>query len=54
MNVMLVMPNFLSRDVANFSINRWVVIPVWLMYDSYSHIASSIRAAQASARVKKN
>ncbi|KAF7985571.1 hypothetical protein HWV62_3845 [Athelia sp. TMB] len=32
----------------------WVVIPLWLMVDSYGHIASSIRAAQANARVKKN
>ncbi|KAI0248624.1 Emopamil-binding protein [Lactifluus subvellereus] len=26
----------------------WVVLPVWLMYDSYIHIAGSLRSAQAS------
>ncbi|KZP33429.1 Emopamil-binding protein [Athelia psychrophila] len=31
----------------------WVVIPLWLMVDSYGRIASSIRAAQANARAKK-
>jgi len=25
----------------------WVIIPVWLMYDSYTHIAGSLRSAQA-------
>jgi len=25
----------------------WVVIPLWLMYDSYTHIANSLRSAQA-------
>ncbi|KAI0755023.1 Emopamil-binding protein [Daedaleopsis nitida] len=32
----------------------WVFIPLWLMYDSYGHIAKSLRVAQASARAKKN
>jgi hypothetical protein len=32
----------------------WVVIPLWLMYDSYGHIASSLRFAQATARTKKD
>ncbi|KAL6303481.1 Emopamil-binding protein [Sparassis latifolia] len=32
----------------------WVIIPLWLMVDSYGHIASSLRSAQASARAKKN
>ncbi|KAH9985074.1 Emopamil-binding protein [Russula compacta] len=25
----------------------WVIIPVWLMYDSYTHIAGSLRSTQA-------
>ncbi|KAL4250621.1 EBP family protein [Abortiporus biennis] len=33
----------------------WVVIPLWLMYDSYGHIASSLRFKQASdIKTKKN
>jgi len=32
----------------------WVFIPLWLMWDSYGHIANSLRAAQVSARAKKN
>jgi len=32
----------------------WVAIPFWLMYDSYGHIASSIRLAQANPKIKKN
>lgn len=32
----------------------WVVIPLWLMWDSYGHIAGSLRQAQTSARAKKN
>lgn len=26
----------------------WVVIPLWLMYDSYGHIASTLRLAQST------
>jgi len=32
----------------------WVVIPLWLMYDSYGHIAGSLRLAQATAKVLKD
>ncbi|KAI9058315.1 Emopamil-binding protein [Trametes sanguinea] len=32
----------------------WVFIPLWLMYDSYGHIASSLRLAQTAADTKKN
>jgi len=32
----------------------WVVIPLWLMYDSYGHITNSIRSAQAGARAKRD
>ncbi|CDO71431.1 hypothetical protein BN946_scf184909.g25 [Trametes cinnabarina] len=32
----------------------WVFIPLWLMYDSYGHIASSLRLAQVAADAKKN
>ncbi|KAK7690022.1 hypothetical protein QCA50_006666 [Cerrena zonata] len=32
----------------------WVIIPLWLMYDSYTHIAYSLRSYQNSARAKKN
>ncbi|KAA1469705.1 Emopamil-binding protein [Dentipellis sp. KUC8613] len=31
----------------------WVVIPLWLMYDSYGHIAGSLRLAQSTSRAKK-
>jgi len=31
----------------------WVVIPLWLMIDSYGHIAGSLRFAQANQKVKK-
>jgi len=32
----------------------WVVIPVWLMWDSYGHIAGSLRRAQTVMKTKKN
>jgi len=32
----------------------WVGIPLWLMYDSYGHIARSLRSTQGSARAKRN
>ncbi|KAI0725633.1 Emopamil-binding protein [Fomitopsis betulina] len=28
----------------------WVVVPIWLMVDSYGHIAGSLRAVQAKAK----
>jgi hypothetical protein len=31
----------------------WVIIPVWLMYDSYTHIAGSLRAAQTNNKPRK-
>ncbi|THH06195.1 hypothetical protein EW145_g4250 [Phellinidium pouzarii] len=31
----------------------WVFIPVWLMYDSYNHIAVSLRLARGAAAVSK-
>ncbi|KIP08965.1 hypothetical protein PHLGIDRAFT_116824 [Phlebiopsis gigantea 11061_1 CR5-6] len=31
----------------------WVVVPLWLMVDSYKHIAGSLRTAQAASRVAK-
>ncbi|KLO16740.1 Emopamil-binding protein [Schizopora paradoxa] len=31
----------------------WVVIPIWLMFDAYGHIASTLRLAQKSQEVKK-
>ena len=42
---------FLVQDAELTS--RWVVIPVWLMYDSYNQIAKSLRAQQALAALKK-
>jgi hypothetical protein len=33
---------------------RWAVIPLWMMYNSYSHIAGSLRAAQAAAKAKSD
>ncbi|TCD70519.1 hypothetical protein EIP91_002864 [Steccherinum ochraceum] len=32
----------------------WVIIPLWLMWDSYGHIAGSLRFQQASSKAKKN
>jgi len=32
----------------------WVGIPLWLMYDSYGHIAMSLRSTQGSSRAKRN
>jgi len=32
----------------------WAVIPLWMMYNSYSHIAGSLRSAQAVARAKSD
>ncbi|KAL5524449.1 hypothetical protein ACEPAF_9589 [Sanghuangporus sanghuang] len=31
----------------------WVIIPLWLMYDSYNYIASSLRFSQTNAAAKK-
>ncbi|GJJ10836.1 hypothetical protein Clacol_005064 [Clathrus columnatus] len=31
----------------------WVVIPLWLMWDSYGHIASSLRQVQAISQGKR-
>jgi len=31
----------------------WVVIPLWLMYDSYGHIAGALRLAQKTSKVLK-
>ncbi|OCB90163.1 Emopamil-binding protein [Sanghuangporus baumii] len=31
----------------------WVFIPLWLMFDSYSYIASSLRFSQTNAAAKK-
>ncbi|KAH9480204.1 Emopamil-binding protein-like [Psilocybe cubensis] len=30
----------------------WVIIPLWLMVDSYTHIAGALRSAQANSRAK--
>ena len=27
--------------------SSWVIVPLWLMYDSYTHIVGSLRSAQA-------
>ncbi|EIW80984.1 Emopamil-binding protein [Coniophora puteana RWD-64-598 SS2] len=32
----------------------WVIIPSWLMWDSYQHITGSLRQTQAIARAKKD
>lgn len=34
--------------------HSWVAIPLWLMWDSYGHIAGSLWQAQASAQAKKD
>lgn len=38
-------PTFVAADRGRSS--SWVVIPMWLMYDSYTHIAGTLRSAQA-------
>ncbi|KAI0079137.1 Emopamil-binding protein [Panus rudis PR-1116 ss-1] len=46
--------NFLYLWVYLFFMNfLWVIIPLWLMYDSYGHIAKSLRFYQASATKNK-
>lgn len=40
--------------VVKYLDHSWVVIPLWLMWDSYGHIAGSLRQAQASAQAKKD
>ena len=50
MNVMSVLPHSLVSDLTNI-FTSWVVIPLWLMADSYGHIAGSLRAVKA-AKVK--
>jgi len=30
----------------------WVVVPLWLMFDSYSHISGALRAKQATTKPK--
>ncbi|EMD39919.1 hypothetical protein CERSUDRAFT_46280, partial [Gelatoporia subvermispora B] len=39
--------------VSSDILSSWVVIPIWLMVDSYHHIAQSLRVTQAS-KVKVN
>lgn len=34
------------------TLRSWVGVPLWLMYDSYTHIAGSLRAVQAAAKPK--
>ncbi|KAH8104530.1 Emopamil-binding protein [Cristinia sonorae] len=47
--------NFLYLWVYLFFMNfLWVIIPLWLMWDSYGHIAGALRFQQASKKVKKN
>ncbi|KAH9922849.1 Emopamil-binding protein [Epithele typhae] len=47
--------NWLHLWVYLFFMNViWVVIPLWLMYDSYTHIAGALRTAQRAERAKKN
>lgn len=31
----------------------WVFVPLWLMYDSYTHITGALRARQGSSKVKR-
>jgi hypothetical protein len=50
----LFLPLTLVFTIDLFSNFSWVVIPLWLMWDSYGHIAGSLRQAQTSARAKKN
>ncbi|TRM64187.1 Emopamil-binding protein [Schizophyllum amplum] len=46
--------NLLYLWVYLFFMNTiWVVVPSWLMYDSYGHIAKSLRAQQALATLKQ-
>ncbi|KAH9950655.1 Emopamil-binding protein [Amylocystis lapponica] len=53
-------PNLNTSNVLHFWIYLvfmnviWVVIPLWLMVDSYGHIAKSLRLAQTASRAKRN
>ena len=46
--------SFGLRLIYTSSYFSWVVIPLWLMYDSYGHIAGALRFAQKAQKdVKK-
>ncbi|KAF5330262.1 hypothetical protein D9758_014449 [Tetrapyrgos nigripes] len=46
--------NFLYLWVYLFFMNViWVVIPFWLLFDSYTHIAQSLRAVQVATKAKR-
>ena len=51
MNVMYVLFQVILlcflRGADRGRLSSWVFIPLWLMYDSYTHIAGSLRSAQA-------
>lgn len=49
MNVLyvLVFISLLPSRVEPWTIFSWVVLPVWLMFDAYMHIATSLRAVQS-------
>jgi len=38
--------------LANNVSNSWVFVPLWLMYDSYNHVAGALRAREAAPRAK--
>jgi hypothetical protein len=52
MNIMWVSFSFLHAmfDCGRFP--SWVIIPVWLMFDAYGHIASSLRVTQVNEQRK--
>jgi hypothetical protein len=47
MNIMYVILLYFLRGADCGRLSSWVLIPLWLMYDSYTHIAGSLRSAQA-------
>jgi hypothetical protein len=40
------------RKLTNHLLCSWVFIPLWLMFDSYTHIAGALRAKQSSYKNK--
>ena len=52
MNIMSVSPYSLVSIITNIY-TSWVIIPLWLMVDSYGHIAGSLRAVKAAKEKSK-
>lgn len=53
MNMMSVFVFVLRSSFLIIIVTRWVVAPLWLIVDSYGHIARSLRQVEA-VKAKKN